>query len=286
MTDDTATQVDFPTPEPVDLKIELNRGTIDVTAADTTTTSVELVAEHGDSYAQELVTNARVEQHGRRISVVLPKGKGSLFGRSGEVRATIVVPVDSSLSAVTGSADLTGHGRLGDVGVRTGSGDVALEHIASGDVAVGSGDVEIDRIAGLLRVKSGSGDIAVGPIGGSGDIASGSGDVTVAEVTESIKIKTGSGDIDVKSAGGRVSVLAGSGNLLLRRVDRGEVTAKTGSGDVSIGIARGTAAYLDVHTVTGEVTSQLDSTESPADDDLRVSVNVRTGTGDVVLQHA
>ncbi|MGI8702464.1 MAG: DUF4097 family beta strand repeat-containing protein [Nocardioidaceae bacterium] len=277
---------DFPTPGPVDLKVEFHSGEIDITAAETSTTTIELEAVHGDGYAKELIANARVEQHGDKVSVIMPKSKNGLFGRKGQVRATITVPLDSSLRIDTSSADVTAHGRFGAANVNSGSGDVELEQIASGDLKAGSGDVEIDTVAESVKVKTGSGDVKVGSIRGSGDIAAGSGDVVVQDVTETIKVKTGSGDIAIVDGGDRVDVMAGSGDLMLKRIDRGEVVAKTGSGDVSIGIVRGTAAYLDIQTVTGDVTSSLDPSEMPADGDLTVSINVMSGTGDVVLQHA
>ncbi len=279
-------QYEFQTPGPVDLKVELTSGEIDITAADTSSTTVELEAVHGDDYAKDLIANARVEQHGDKISVIMPKSKGGMFGRKGSVRATITVPLDSSLRVDTSSADVTGHGRFGAVNLNSGSGDVELEEIASGDVKAGSGDVEVDSVAESIKVKTGSGDVSVGSIGGSGDIIAGSGDVVVGDLTDAIKVKTGSGDIVIKGGGERVDLMAGSGDLLLKRVSRGEVFAKTGSGDVSIGIVRGTAAYLDIQTVTGDVTSSLDPTEMPVDGDLTVSINVMSGTGDVVLQHA
>lgn len=279
-------QYEFQTPGPVALKVELTSGEVDITADDTSGTTVGLEAVHGDDYAKDLIAHARVEQHGDKISVIMPKSKGGMFGRKGSVRATITVPLDSSLQVDTSSADVTGHGRFGAVNVSSGSGDVELENIASGDVKAGSGDVEIDAVAESLRVKTGSGDVSVGSIRGSGDVVAGSGDVVVGESTEAIKVKTGSGDVVIKGGGERVDLMAGSGDLLLKRIDRGEVFAKTGSGDVSIGIARGTAAYLDIQTVTGDVTSSLDPTEMPEGGDATVSVNVMSGTGDVVLQHA
>ena len=94
MTDNIYT---FETPGPVDLKVELNAGDIGITSTDASLTTVELEAINGDSYARELIASARVEQHGDKVSVIMPKAKGGLFGRKGQVRATIVVPHESAL---------------------------------------------------------------------------------------------------------------------------------------------------------------------------------------------
>jgi DUF4097 and DUF4098 domain-containing protein YvlB len=216
----------------------------------------------------------------------MPKGKGGLFGRKGQVRATIAVPHESAMRVETGSADLKARGRFAKSSVRSGSGDVELDQIAEGDVQAGSGDVEVLRVIGSFKVKTGSGDVTIGPMGGDADIMAGSGDVTLETVKGTLKAKTGSGDVVIAGAGDRVDAMAGSGDVVVNRVERGEVYVKTGSGDITIGVAEGTAAYLDIQTVTGDVKSSLDVAAAPVDGDSRVSINVVSGTGDVVLQRA
>jgi hypothetical protein len=39
-------------------------------------------------------------------------------------------------------------------------------------------------------------------------------------------------------------------------------------------------------TVTGDVTSDLDSTDGPTNGDRTVDINIQSGSGDVVLQRA
>lgn len=285
MSQQNATHV-FETPQPVDLKVELSTGGIDITASDTSETRVELEAVNGDSHAEDLIAGARVEQHGTKISVIMPKNRSGFFGRKGQVRATITVPHESSLKIETGSADLEARGRYAQVSVASGSGDIEIEHISSGDLKAGSGDIDVETVLGSVNVKTGSGAVKLGTVGANGDVLAGSGDIVVAAVEGSLKVKTGSGDIVVESGGDKVDAMAGSGDLLLKTVTRGEVFAKTGSGDVTIGVAQGTSAYLDIQTVTGDVTSSLDSTESPLDGDATVAINVISGTGDVVLQRA
>ena len=276
----------FDTPSPVNLKVELWQGQINVLARDTQTTTVELEALHGDSTAQELIDNARVEQRGDDIVVELPKSKGGLFRSRGEVRATITVPTGSHAKLESASADVKTDGELGDTNVASGSGDVELDVVASAKVRTGSGDIEMNTVHRNCDVKCGSADISVDFIGGDSDIISGSGDVVLGEVGGTLKVKTGSGDIIVKKAGDGVDALAGSGDLLIRQVDHGRLKAKTGSGDITVGVLDGTAAYLDISTVTGDVTSSLDASEAPSDGDKTVELIIQSGTGDVVLQRA
>jgi len=276
----------FDTPGPVNLKVELQQGLISVLARDTTTTTVELEAMSRDAGAQELIDNARVEQRGDDIIVEVPKGKGGLFRSRGEIRATITVPTGSRAKLESSSADVKTDGELGDTSVASGSGDVELDVVGGLKVRTGSGDIEANTVHDSCDIKCGSADISIGMIGGSSDVVAGSGDVMLGELTGMLKIKTGSGDIVIRQAGSGIDALAGSGDVLVRRVDHGRLKAKTGSGDITVGVADGTAAYLDISTVTGDVTSSLDASEAPSEGDQTVELVIQSGTGDVVLQRA
>lgn len=276
----------FSTPNPVKLRAEVWEGTIAVHAEQTDTTTVELVPESAGGGAQELIDHATVEQRGDEIVVLLPKSKSGLFRRGYAVRATIRVPLTSSASIQSGSADIEMTGELGDVQATSGSGDVRVEHAADAIVRAGSGDISIETVTGSCRTKSGSADVTLGTIGGDGDVVSGSGDVVIAAVGGKLAVKSGSGDVEVKSGGNSVDAMAGSGDLMLRRMEQGRVKAKTGSGDIAIGVAKGTATFLDVVTMSGDVRSDLDGAEAPSDGDRTLEIRVMSGSGDVVLQRA
>lgn len=276
----------YQTPGPIDLKVEIGAGRVDLSTTETTTTTVELEAMHGDPGAIDLIDNARVEQSGTKVTVVIPKGKSGFFGRKGQVRVLVTMPRDSNFRVESQSADIEAKGRFGAGLVQTGSGDVEIDLVAQADVKTGSGEVEIDTVLGQLKVKTGSGDISVDSVAGDCDVLAGSGDLVVGSSGGKLKAKTGSGDVTIKSAGSKVDLMAGSGDIVLQRIDHGELVARTGSGDVRIGIANGTAAYLDIQTVTGDVTSSLDGGDAPSGDEQVVSVNVISGSGDVVLQRA
>jgi DUF4097 and DUF4098 domain-containing protein YvlB len=276
----------FSTPSPVSLRVELWQGSVDIRAEETDTTTVELIPGHGDPGAQDVIDSARVEQRGDEIVVLMPKLKSGLFRRGAEVEARIVVPTTSKAKVETASADVTTHGELGDVKAYSGSGEVRIEHAADVEVRTGSGDITVNAATGSFDSKSGSAEVSVGTINGNADIISGSGDVVMAEVLGTLKVKCGSGDVVLKSGGDGIDAMAGSGDLLIKRVDHGRVKAKTGSGDITIGVATGTAAYLDIMTVTGDVESELDGSDAPADTDRTVEISAQTGSGDVDLQRA
>jgi DUF4097 and DUF4098 domain-containing protein YvlB len=276
----------FNTPGPVDLRVELWQGEVNVVAEDTDTTTVELTPLRGDAAAREAIENARVEQRGNEIVVLMPKTKGGLFRGRSEIQAEIRVPTGSNARIETASADIETEGVLGDIRASSGSGDVSIE--AGGDVEVrtGSGDIRVSTVHGTCTIKCGSADVRVETVHGDADVAAGSGDVVIDTVAGSLKVKTGSGDILLQTAGHTVEAMAGSGDLLLKRIEQGRVRVRTGSGDVQIGVADGTAAYLDIMTVTGDVTSDLDGSEAPTDGERTVDINVQSGSGDVVLQRS
>jgi DUF4097 and DUF4098 domain-containing protein YvlB len=281
-----ATMYTFQTPNPVDLRVELWQGRVKVVADDTDETTVELLPVRGDSAAREAIENARVEQRGNEIVVLMPKAKGSLFRARAEIEATIHVPSNSNATIETASADIETHGVLGNVRASSGSGDVSIEHTADLDVRTGSGDIQATTVDGSCNVKCGSADVKIGSVAADADIVAGSGDVVIDSVGAKLNSKSGSGDLILASAGHTVDAMAGSGDLLVKRIEQGKVKMKTGSGDVLIGVASGTAAYLDIMTVTGDVTSDLDASEGPTDGDRTVDINVQSGSGDVVLQRA
>ena len=216
-----------------------------------------------DQSAQELIDATTVEQRGDEIVVLMPKIKSGLFRRGAQVLASITVPTFSKAKIETGSADVKTRGELGDTRVSSGSGDLELDTVGNADFKTGSGDIELNTARGHLDVKCGSADVVVESVGSDSDIVAGSGDVVIGQIGGTLKVKTGSGDIVVKEAGDGIDALAGSGDLVVRRIDHGRLKAKTGSGDISVGVANGTAAYLDIATVTGEVTSSLEASEAP-----------------------
>jgi DUF4097 and DUF4098 domain-containing protein YvlB len=276
----------FETPGPVSLRVELWQGEVDVTAEDTQTTTVELIPAHGDPGAQDIIDNAKVEQRGDEIVVLMPKVKSGLFRRGSEITARIVVPKLSRARIETASADIATHGELGDVRAASGSGEVAIDQADDVEVRTGSGDIRLDAAKGSVSTKSGSAEVVVGKVNGDCDVLSGSGAVAIDEVGGMLKVKAGSGDIVVQAPGRGVDAMSGSGDLVFKRVEHGRVKAKTGSGDVTVGVANGTAAYLDVTSVTGDVSSELDGAEAPTDDAPTAEILVQTGSGDVVLQRA
>jgi len=83
---------------------------------------------------------------------------------------------------------------------------------------------------------------------------------------------------------GSVTVLASSGDVRLSNVAAGRAEVKTVSGDIVVGVASGVGAYLDLSSLTGSVTTQLD--ETGASDDVPLEVVCRAVSGDIRITKA
>jgi DUF4097 and DUF4098 domain-containing protein YvlB len=162
--------------------------------------------------------------------------------------ATIELPEGSSCTMNTASADVRCHGPLGALDIHTASGDVSAERA-----------------------------------GGTAAIVTASGDVYLAEGAD-ITAKTASGDIALGHASGAVAVHTASGDVHIAQASgsRTEVTAT--SGDISVAVAPGAGVYLDLWTMSGTVSSDLDPAEETSGADM--TVHCRSLSGDIRVSRA
>ncbi len=130
---------EFAATGPIDISLRMHSGGVSVTAVDHPVVLVTLTPEDGSESSQAAVDATVVVFDGHQLRVeTSPRPSGWLSLRRGRVRANLSVPLDSTLSAHLGSADLRTNGRLGAVKANTGSGDVKLLE-TGGDVECGLG---------------------------------------------------------------------------------------------------------------------------------------------------
>ena len=278
----------FPTPGPVDLRVRIGEGEVTVVAADRTDTEVDVSpanpASRGDV---ELAEATRVEHTGDTIVVEAPEQRhGWILGRSAAILVRVGVPEGSSARIAVSSADVRCRGRLGDVETKTASGDVEVDHAEALSVQTASGDIEVREAHGDARLGTASGDIALFDVSGSAQLSTASGDVYVGHAVGDVGVKAASGDTAIDAADASVTIKSASGDAELRRVRSGTVTLETASGDVGVAIAEGTAAWLDVQSLTGDVRSSLDDADGPVEGSETVRVRARTISGDVSITRA
>ncbi|CAN5755034.1 hypothetical protein BH20ACT4_BH20ACT4_13830 [soil metagenome] len=272
----------FPTPSPPRLNIEFGAGSIAISTADVSQTTIHLRPHRDSESARQIVAGTTIEQHGDEILIKVPRHSGRWLGHSNDLVLRVTAPEGTALSVRSGSADITATGDFGATAVTTGSGDVTLEHVLdSARLRAGSGDLRVDVVDRDLDIKIGSGDVEIGAVSGSASVQSGSGDVRVGTGGSALVVKTGSGDVFVGEAPEEISAKTGSGDVRVESIGCGDVKVRAASGDISTGIANGTAVWLDVNTVTGKVRNDLDSTDAPSDSEDRVRLQLETVSGNI-----
>ncbi len=267
---------EFESHEPVDLYVEIGKGSVTVNTSDTTATTVEVQGREADQ--------VMVRQDGNQVSVVAPQTRSGLFGSEPSYAVTITLPESSNATIKTGSADITLDGRYGYGQVKSGSGDCRMERF-DGPLAVetGSGDIDVERAGSDLRIKSGSGDVNVEQVDATASVSTGSGDVEIGTTKGPSVIKTGSGDLEIGRAHDGVSMSTGSGDMRIHTATKGKVSAKGASGDVQIGIPAGIPVWTDLTTVSGEIHSNLQGAGQPEPGSDYIELRAKTVSGDIQL---
>jgi hypothetical protein len=208
-------------------------------------TQTATVTLTGDRPGTTDQTGARVEFERGTLSVNVPEGSSK--GHHGSVDATIELPEGSSCLVDTVSADVRCTGQLAAVDIRTVSGDIGAE-----------------RVSGLAQVHTASGDVYVGEAG-TAKAQSTSGDVSIGRVGD-VTVRTASGDVSIEAATGR------------------QVEVKSSSGDIGVRVPPGLGVYLDLSSVSGSVSSELDPAEEA--DGPQLTLECRTISGDVRVSRA
>lgn len=259
---------EFETPSPASVYVEVHRGDVRVTCTDTALTRVEVTGRDAEA--------VQVREAAGEVEVVAPR-------RSQSVQVRLTVPVGSSVTARTGSADVRLEGQAGSAHLRTGSGDVTVDTLdGEGVVECGSGDVHVEDARGGLKVRTGSGDLELVRVHDLA-VSTGSGDIHVRTATGPVVVKTGSGGLRVDHAGDDVSFASGSGSALVGSIARGRVSGKVASGDVRVGIPAGVPVWTDINTLTGRIHSTLSGTGAPREGQDHVEVRATTVSGSVEL---
>ena len=269
---------EFETHEPVDLYVELGKGEVNVTATDTTATTVEVVGRESE---QVEVRPGRPPDQ-RDLG---PKGnRGGSSAASRAYTVTISLPIHSNTVIKTGSADVTLDGTFGHGQIKSGSGDCRLDTF-DGPLVVetGSGDVVLSRAGAELRVKSGSGDVDVAQADGILSVSTGSGDVEIGTTHGQAVVKTGSGDLEIGHASDGVSMSTGSGDMKIGTATKGKFSAKGASGDVLIGVPAGIPVWTDLTTVSGTIHSDLRGAGQPEPGADYIELRAKTVSGDIQL---
>jgi hypothetical protein len=270
----------FQTGGPVTVVVRTGSGHVTVTAEDTPDTTVDLTALN--AAGEDAVAGTRVDHSHGVVLVDVPRRGGGLFRGGPQVGIQITCPAGSTLQARAESADIRAAGSFETADLVSGSGDLDIESVTgTAKLKTGSGSVATGQVEGALVVSAGSGDVSVDRSGKTATLTVGSGDISIGSLAGDVVAKTGSGDVEVGVLQGSLLSKSGSGDLVVRRAASGAVRATGASGQISIGIQDGTAAWLDLSTVSGRVSQELGETDAPRSDQQRVEITARTVSGDL-----
>ncbi len=255
----------FASAGPIEANVEVPSGLVDVQPVSRDGIEVSLEPRHPTSRrAMELVEASKVSFDNGRLHVHVP----SRTFKNAEILCTIVLPEGSALVVKTASAVVRCSGKVGDLSATVASGDITLEDV-EGElvVATASGDLQCRSVASRLKVKGASSDVTIGRVGGPVDISLASGDVEIGDAATSLRVHTASGD------------------LHLCRAHEGEIVVRNASGDITIGVAPGISAYLDIASMSGDMSCTLPFEETSAAE-AKLQITCQSMSGDVRIEAA
>jgi DUF4097 and DUF4098 domain-containing protein YvlB len=247
---------EYPRTEPIELRVQIAAGSVTINAEPTDAVRLSIDAGSRDGN----VDDVRVHYTEGRLQVTEPKPVG-LFRHRRALDVQVTVPVGSDCAVNTASAEVRCDGEPGRVDIHTASGDVSVPtvrmpsgiHTASGDVSIGDADAVVTAYTA-------------------------SGQIHVAKATADVTATSASGDISIDGAGASVAARTASGEITVTGAARGQVQANSVSGDITIKVAPGTGVYLELSSLSGEVTSDLEPLpEPPGHADLRVTGHSLSG---------
>jgi DUF4097 and DUF4098 domain-containing protein YvlB len=281
----------FETTQPIALSIEMSQGAVHVIASDRTDTVVAVNPSDRDrpedveaagKTVVDLANGALSIKQRKPGGIVAPvigwKGRGS-------VDVTVELPERSSLRADTGVADFRCDGRLDEVDVKTGAGQVRLDQTGALRVRSSAGNVAVEQASGRAEIVA-AGDMTIGVVAGDADVKNLNGKTWIGRVGGNVRVKSANGDVTIDDAGRDVTVKTANGSIRLGQVARGSVTIETASGGLEIGVRHGTAAWIDATTKFGRVHNHLTPADDPERSAETVQVRARTAFGDVVISRS
>ncbi|MEU6707710.1 DUF4097 family beta strand repeat-containing protein [Streptomyces wuyuanensis] len=275
----------FDTPGTISATAHVDAGSIQFTAGDRLDTVVE-VRPRDPKRDQDVRTAEQTEVTYASGELTVRTPKPNLFGRTGTVDVTVELPTGSRLDVTGAWVQVLGEGRLGDVRVKTSSGDVRLDTTGPLALTASHGSITVDRVDGAAEITTSSGSLRVGLVDGPAVLKNSHGTTTVGAATGEVRVRGANGDIEIRRAEDSVTATTAHGTLRVGEVARGTVQLETSYGAIEVGVREGTAAWLDVDSGSGQVRNTLTASEAPERTEDTVKVRARTRHGNIDIRRA
>ncbi len=262
---------EFPCSGPITAVLRVASGDLRIVAEPRTTVDVDVQpGSHGEA-ARTAAANTRVEMNGDDLLVEMPQARGFVIRRT--------PPLEHHRA---GAARQQPHPpvrvRRPDL-PRPVRRDVGPQRVSATCGSITSPATSIGTRPAATRY--------VTMVEGNATLVHASGDMESVRWAVTSRAKSASGDIDVEAVGGSARVSTASGDIKLRDRRSGSTRVHAASGDVHIGVAEGTAVWLDLNSACGDTRSELAvSDETPAGTDLNLRLQVRTASGDITVRRS
>ncbi len=222
-------------------------------------------------------------------TMVMREGEPSSYALmilEGEVDVLIELPAGSDLTATLGVGGIRCTGTLGGCRLRTGAGDLQVEQAESLSLTTGMGLAAAEVVTGDAKMTTGSGKVLLRSVNGPAAVKNGNGETWVGDAGGDLDVKSANGDIVADRPAASMTANTANGDIRVHELVRGSATLQSAAGRIEIGIRRGTAARLDVHTQYGRVRNEMTAADGPAGADEQAEVRARTSFGDILIHHS
>ncbi|KUH39322.1 MULTISPECIES: DUF4097 family beta strand repeat-containing protein [Streptomyces] len=275
----------FDTPEAITATAHVEAGSLVFTAGDRLDTVVE-VRPRDPKREPDVRAADQTEVTYANGALTVRTPKSGLFGRTGTVDVAVELPEGSHLDVTGAWTQVLGEGRLGEVHVKTSSGDVRFDATGPLRLTASHGSITVDRVEGAAEITTSSGSLRVGLVDGPAVLKNSHGTTTVGAATGELRVSGANGDIEIRRAEDSVTATTAHGTLRVDEVARGTVQLETSYGSIEVGVRAGTAAWLDVRSGSGQVRNTLTASETPEESEDTVKVRARTRYGNVDVRRA
>jgi DUF4097 and DUF4098 domain-containing protein YvlB len=250
----------FDTPDPISVTLELGVGDVRIVAG-----------ERADTIG--------------RLTIKAPKGwrQWTFRGVAESIDVRIDLPAGSHVRGEAGIGAFRCTGRLGECHLKTGIGELHLEHAGPAELRTGIGDIIVDHADDHAELTTGSGVVQIASLDGTAVVKNANGDTWIGEATGDLRVNAANGRITVDHAHAGVAAKTANGDVHLGEVAQGAVLAQTGLGKLDIAIRAGVPAWLDLDTHFGNVHNGLDAAGPPQPDEATVEIRARTAFGDITI---
>ncbi|AUN41711.1 DUF4097 family beta strand repeat-containing protein [Tsukamurella tyrosinosolvens] len=280
----------FPTPEPIDLAINLQVGDIDVIATDRTDTVVTVTPSSPNKAADRRGADAtRVEFDGGRLTVVGPKpklGLMSFIGATESVDVTVELPAGSRFTAESAVGSVRTEGRLAATRIKATTGTVELDTTGDLWLRAGHGNATAGTVDGTAEITADHGQIRIASIARDAVLKASHGSIRIGETSGGVEANLSYGDLDIDRATSSVSAKTAYGAITLNEVSDGVIDLESSYGKLTVGVAEGVPAWLDLSSKEGRVRNHLDENLPDSITGDHVAVRARAKFGDIDIRRA